>query len=635
MSPDPVKGFLLGLAMGTLCLSHCLPILLPTLAVTRENSLRASLLRLAEFSAGRAMACLAVGSLLGWTSAWTALEPARRILSLLYIPLGLLLLLHVLRESGSPSRVCRAIHERRRWVRTPLLIGVFTGFAPCAPFGLAMVNLLEGVTGSPATRALQGLAYFAFFFAGTTVILLPLALAGLATRFKAVSRGARAIAVLASLFFIFTGLAGFVRTPGADAGMREALAPEEGDLRYVFPEADGFSPLVHDAGFPYWWALRKGAIPSRGGGSVETPRKIGVCFVTRDVVPGVEGWAGEVPVLVGLSSEGTIRGVLVLPGANRETPGFIDPLYEEDFDRQYRGLEAEAPIEAGTDVDGITGATASVAAVNEGIRLSVCKAAVEVLGLDPGEGPGRRGASAFTATPVLVLSFLTLLAVLGFVLRPGRKYRTGVLLLSLAALGIWQAFYLTGADLARAFILDVPPGPLRIPWVLLVGAAALLTLFAGKLYCGWLCPFGAFSELLYRITPGRLEFSEGWDRLLRNVRFLFLLGLPALVVLTDDPGAVRFDPLASLFHPRSWTLAAWVLLAWVGIASVFVERFHCKFLCPVGAVVDMLSAERFFGRQAGVVCGGCVRGESGCRYLGERGEDYRARRESLRGDCIC
>jgi hypothetical protein len=496
-----------------------------------------------------------------------------------------------------------------------------------------MVAVFEGSGGAPIARAFRGLLFFGAFFLGTSVFLLPLASAGVASRFASVRRSARVLAALAALFFLFTGLARFLHPPER-AVPHEKVAVEEGDLRYVFRGADGFSSVVEDGDFPYWWALRKEKVRDRGGREVETTAKLGVCFVTTDAASTRRGWAGEIPVLVGLASGGTIEGIKVLPGANRETPGFIDPLYEEDFDGQYRGRSVASPIVAGEDVDGVTGATQSVAAVNDGVRKASRRAARELLGLDP--AAPRVSRSVLPVRPgVYLMAGLALLAVIGYGRGAGQAFRLTVLALSLLLLGVWQGFYPTPADLTKVFTLQVPPGSAGTAWAFMLAVPLLLALLWGKLHCGWLCPFGAATEFLFRLTPGRLALSERWDGRLRRLRLLLLLGLPAAAIVANDPGALRFEPLSALFHPRSLTLVAGVLLGWVLVGSVFVERFYCKFLCPLGALLDLVSRDRLFGRKPGVVCGRCLRAEKGCRFLREEGEDFKARRERLRGDCVC
>ncbi|MHC4777048.1 MAG: 4Fe-4S binding protein [Planctomycetota bacterium] len=633
MIPEATKGFLLGLSTGALCLTHCAAILLPTLAVTRDGSVRASLLRLLEFSLGRGLAYLGVGFVVGWAGAFAPAGAMPRLLGLLYVPLAGILLLHVLREVDSSHWICRFLEPRRKFLRTPFLLGTFSGLAPCAPFGLAMVALLEGGEGTHMSRALKGLVFFGAFFLGTTVFLLPLVSAGVAARFEPVRRLARALAAAAALFFLFSGLSLFLH----EAGKEEPSGPlpvEEGDLRIVFPEADAFSSVMEDGPFPYRWALRKVRVASRGDREVETTTKLGVCFVTTEVVSGSRGWAGEIPVLMGLAASGEIRGIRVLPGANRETPGFIDPLYGERFQEQYRGLKLSSPIEVGADVDSVTGATQSVDAVNADIGRAGREAARSLLGLDP-ERPAS-GGSAFPARPGLFLfASLLVVAVGGTLARAGFAFRLAVMIASILVLGVWQGFYLTGSDLSRALTLDLPPGPARLPWVVLITLAFLVALTHGKIYCAWICPFGALSEILHRVVPVRLGLTERADRYFRNVRWIFLLGLPAVVVVANDPGALRFEPLSSLYHPRSLTIAGGVLLGAALLGSALVERFYCKFICPLGALFDLFTASRILGRKKAVVCGGCTRGEKGCRFLKENGEDFKGRRDQLRGDCIC
>lgn len=633
MTGGPAAGFLLGLSTGTVCLAHCAVVLGPALASARRGRLASPLVHVLEFSAGRLIAYLGAGALLGFAAPLAAPAPLARVLSLLYVPLAAVLLLHVLREGDGPSRVCEAL-QSRRWIRTPLMLGLVAGFAPCAPFAIAMVDVLETASGSTAGRVLQGCLFFLAFFLGTSLFVLPVAFAGLASRVDPLRRLARSVALLVALVFLFTGLAGFLH-PENTGKEAPPVEVDEADLRAVYPGADDFSSLHAGSAFPYYQALETARQPARSGNEVKTSRKLGICFVTTDVVPGRRGWAGEIPVLVGLSAEGTLTGIKVLPGRNRETPGFIDPLYAEDFAAQYRGRDAFAPFRAGEDVDGVTGATVSVETVNADLRDAARRVAREHFGMEGG-GRGRRGGFLAGAdpSPALLLG-LGIAALVGTFRVLGRGYRMAVLALSAVLLGVWQGSYVTATHLARAFTASPPPGSAAVAWWSAVGVAVLLGALFGKIYCGWLCPFGAATELLYRVVPLRLRISERWERRLRKTRWLLLIGLPFLVVVTADPGAIRFEPLATLFHPRSITLVFGLLLGWVFLASVFVERFYCKFLCPVGALTDVLSANRLFLRRPGRTCGGCVRAEKGCRFLAEHDADYAPRKDRLRGDCVC
>ena len=120
---------------------------------------------------------------------------------------------------------------------------------------------------------------------------------------------------------------------------------------------------------------------------------------------------------------------------------------------------------------------------------------------------------------------------------------------------------------------------------------ALGLLFWGRgVYCGWLCPFGALQELtnaaaqrlgLRQIAVPAALHERLW--VIKYTLFVAVLGLSfqsmhkALLLAEVEP----FKTAISLRFLR-----AWPFLAFVGailIAGLFIERFYCRYLCPLGA----------------------------------------------------
>ncbi|GAB6109608.1 RnfABCDGE type electron transport complex subunit G [Fusibacter bizertensis] len=87
------------------------------------------------------------------------------------------------------------------------------------------------------------------------------------------------------------------------------------------------------------------------------------------------GFGGNVEVVTGISVEGTVTGLRV--GAHNETPGLGAKAKDAAFYEQYAGKSAsEAIIVSKTDADGndiqaITGATISSAAITSGANASI------------------------------------------------------------------------------------------------------------------------------------------------------------------------------------------------------------------------------------------------------------------------
>ncbi|MCZ4281406.1 4Fe-4S binding protein [Kiloniella laminariae] len=127
-------------------------------------------------------------------------------------------------------------------------------------------------------------------------------------------------------------------------------------------------------------------------------------------------------------------------------------------------------------------------------------------------------------------------------------------------------------------------------------------LFWGRgAYCGWLCPFGALQELVNQIAKRCKvpQFELPWglhERLwpLKYIIFLALFGL-SLYSLQDAEHWAEIEPFKTaiiLKFAREWP---WVLFAISLLAAgLFVERFYCRYLCPLGAALAIPGRMRMF-----------------------------------------
>jgi hypothetical protein len=121
-----------------------------------------------------------------------------------------------------------------RITRSPLLLGVLTGFSICPAFLIAITGAFE------ASGALAGALLFTGFFAGTTVYMLPFALFGLLTKVRWITTAARFLAVAVAVYFGVVGVRGLASELGGGAGTMEAVGQgSSGDTEiFTVTEAD-------------------------------------------------------------------------------------------------------------------------------------------------------------------------------------------------------------------------------------------------------------------------------------------------------------------------------------------------------------------------------------------------------------
>jgi NapH/MauN family ferredoxin-type protein len=154
--------------------------------------------------------------------------------------------------------------------------------------------------------------------------------------------------------------------------------------------------------------------------------------------------------------------------------------------------------------------------------------------------------------------------------------------------------------------------------ILFVGAL-LVTLLGGRLFCGWLCPMGALSEFVSvaarKLGVRQMTLSAPADRAARLVKYFVLA---AVLALTWKFGFLAFrgvDPWAAWAHLSALgsgelSLGFFVLLA-VLVAGHFVERFWCRYLCPLGAALALVSRFSLLkvrrSESKCLACGKCAR----------------------------
>jgi len=159
----------------------------------------------------------------------------------------------------------------------------------------------------------------------------------------------------------------------------------------------------------------------------------------------------------------------------------------------------------------------------------------------------------------------------------------------------------------------------------LLVAFLLISVLLKKAFCAWLCPVGTLSEFLWklgrRLFGRNLRMPRWLDLPLRGLKYV-LLGFFAFVItamsaaglaafMSSPYGMVADVKMLDFF--RTIGATGIVVLLVLGALSVAIQNFWCRYLCPYGALLGLVSLlSPFKIRRDEVACIDCGKCAKAC-----------------------
>jgi polyferredoxin len=207
------------------------------------------------------------------------------------------------------------------------------------------------------------------------------------------------------------------------------------------------------------------------------------------------------------------------------------------------------------------------------------------------------------------------------------KYLT--LVVSVLYMGVYKSQLISVVNIFGALTANLPLFSYSMAWYAFAVFTVVTTVLWGRVYCGRICAFGALTQLIDAIVPARFRFEvpKALEERASYIKYAILFGAIGYFLLTREIGFYRYiEPFWMFTFEASTPL--WIGLGVLLVASVFVRNLYCRFLCPLGAALGLLSTLTVFKIKRWSECSTCQLCEKTCEWGAIR------KRQIIMAECV-
>jgi polyferredoxin len=219
---------------------------------------------------------------------------------------------------------------------------------------------------------------------------------------------------------------------------------------------------------------------------------------------------------------------------------------------------------------------------------------------------------------ILLTAFITL-ALVGF-FRKSERLKYASLVFAMAYMGFAKSFLISIVNVFGVIDWNLPIVKYNLAWYVFAIFTVASTVLWGRLYCGRVCAFGALTQLMDAVLPKKLrvDVPPAIEQRAAWIKYGLLGATVAYFVVTKNMGVYKYVEPFWMFGLAE-SAPMWIALGVLLVATVFVRNLYCRFLCPVGAALGLISNLTVFRIKRWSECNTCKICEKTCEWGAIRG----------------
>ena len=228
--------------------------------------------------------------------------------------------------------------------------------------------------------------------------------------------------------------------------------------------------------------------------------------------------------------------------------------------------------------------------------------------------PGFREIAAGQAWDVGLFAAFTVLALVSF-FRKSVALKNVTFAAAVLYLGFYKSQLISIVNIFALVDWSLPIFKYSLAWYVLATFTVVSTVLWGRLYCGRVCAFGSLTQLMDSVVPARWRYDVPLkiERRASLIKYGVLAGAILYFIITRDRFIYRYIEPFWMFSFHG-SVVMWAGLAVLLVATVFVRNLYCRFLCPVGAALGLLSSLTVFKIKRWKECNTCKLCEKTCQW---------------------